>query len=184
MAKTLVTNKQYKTCVDAGACTAAQDDQGATFDGDDQPVIDVDWNQAAAFSKWAGGRLPSEAEWEFAARSAGKDYKYPWGNEEPTCERAVIPGCGSATAPVCSKPAGNTQQGLCDMAGNVWEWVQDRWHKDYSGAPTDGSAWEDSGSARITRGGSWNNNGPVARSAYRQGLDAGRRYYVGLRPAR
>ena len=115
MAKTLVTNKQYQACVQAGACTSPED-EGASFKGDDQPVVGVDWNQAKTFSEWVGGRLPTEAEWEYAARSAGKDWKYPWGDATATCETAVISGCTSnATAPVCSKPAGNTKQGLCDI---------------------------------------------------------------------
>ncbi|MBI5243481.1 MAG: SUMF1/EgtB/PvdO family nonheme iron enzyme, partial [Elusimicrobia bacterium] len=136
MAKSEVTNKQYRACVDAGACTPPSSYVG----GDDQPVVNVDWNQAKKFSEWAGGRLPSEAEWEYAARSAGKDWKYPWGNEEATCAKAVMSegglGCGkSSTWPVCSKSAGNTKQGLCDMAGNVWEWTQDWYHDSYNGAP-------------------------------------------------
>ncbi|NNN06846.1 MAG: formylglycine-generating enzyme family protein, partial [Elusimicrobia bacterium] len=185
MAKTLVTNRQYKACVAAGACTAA-DDQGPAFDGDDQPVVGVDWNQAKAFSKWVGGRLPSEAEWEYAARSAGKDWKYPWGDETATCDNAVIAGCGyNATSPVCSKPKGNTKQGLCDMAGNVWEWVEDKYHDSYKGAPTDGSAWEDAGSFRVVRGGSWLFDAARARSAYRYSDDPGNRGdYLVFRPAR
>jgi formylglycine-generating enzyme required for sulfatase activity len=168
MSKTLVTNKQYQACVKAGACTA-NDDKGQAFDGDDQPVVGVDWNQARAFAKWVGGRLPSEAEWEYAARSAGKDYKYPWGNSDANCDNAVIDGCGwNATAPVCSKPAGNTEQGLCDMAGNVWEWVEDWYHDSYNGAPADGSAWVDpAGSNRVNRGGSWYNVASNARSSNR-----------------
>ncbi len=159
MAKTLVTNKQYKACVDAGVCAATDFDsyyKGAQFLGDDQPVVGLDWNRAKVFSRWAGGRLPTEAEWEYAARSAGKDQKYPWGNEDATCANAVIGGCGyDAPAPVCSKPAGNTEQGLCDMAGNAQEWVEDSYHNSYAGAPTDGSAWEEAGAARVFRGGVW-----------------------------
>ena len=166
MAKTLVTNKQYKACVAAGACTAAGS-LDSKFEGDEQPVVGVDWSQAQTFAEWAGGHLPSEAEWEYAARSGGKNQKYPWGNEEADCTLAVIAGCGDSTAPVCSKPAGNTRQGLCDMAGNAWEWVQDWYHPSYEGAPSDGSAWEDSGVPRVYRGGAWYSAGEYALAAYR-----------------
>jgi len=190
MAKTLVTNKQYKACVAAGACTPATD-YGEKFSGDDHPVVGVDWNQAHAFSSWAGGRLPSEAEWEYAARSAGKDWKYPWGDAEATCDKAVINvggyGCGrNATWPVCSTPAGNTKQGLCDMAGDVWEWVRDWYHDSYKGAPADGSAWEaPAGSGRVYRGGSWGDEAVSARSTVRFGYNPDYRGFgMGFRPAR
>ena len=185
LARTLVTNKQYQACVHAGACTPP-DNYGDNFKGDNQPVVGVDWNQAKAFSEWAGGRLPSESEWEYAARSAGKDWKYPWGDEAATCERAVISGCGKATAPVCSKPAGNTQQGLCDMVGNAWEWVQDWYHRSYDGAPADGSAWENpAGTFRVFRGGAWSFDAEYERSADRGGSPPGNRgYFLGFRPAR
>lgn len=191
MAKTEVTNKQYQACVAAGACTAARD-HGRRFNHDDQPVVGVDWNQAKVFSEWVGGRLPSEAEWEYAARSAGKEKKYPWGDDKPTCERAVMDqggnGCGRHAAwPVCSKPAGNSEQGLCDMAGNVWEWVQDWYYTSYNGAPSDGSAWViPAGSIRVGRGGSWRY---VDAWSFRAGFrcsfvpgDQGR--YMGFRPVR
>jgi formylglycine-generating enzyme required for sulfatase activity len=168
--KTLVTNKQYKACVAAGACTPAHASDGTcyinngggwsqgslpeAFQGDDQPAVCVDWEQAQVFAHWADGRLPTEAEWEYAARGAGRKQAYPWGNEKADCSRAVASGCGiTATAPVCSKPAGSTPQGLCDMAGNAWEWVADGAHDTYAGAPTDGSAW--AGAYRIFRGGAW-----------------------------
>ncbi|MCX5797386.1 MAG: SUMF1/EgtB/PvdO family nonheme iron enzyme [Elusimicrobia bacterium] len=185
MAKTLVTNKQYRACVQAGACTAPMD-EGAGFKGDDQPVVGVDWEQAKTFSEWVGGRLPSEAEWEYAARSAGKDGRYPWGDEEATCARAVIAMCGSATAPVCSRPAGNTKQGLCDMAGNAWEWVQDFYHDSYKGAPADGSAWDvRAGGAHVVRGGSWNSGDPCFTRSPGRDLRPGPNHgYLGFRPAR
>ena len=151
----------------------------------------VNWAQAEAFAKWAGGRLPSEAEWEYAARSAGKDQKYPWGNDNATCKKAVISdggdGCGKeSTWPVCSKTEGNSEQGLCDMAGNVWEWVQDRYHNTYIGAPTDGSAWESPAvSYRVFRGGSWYDIASNARAAFRGGgSPAIRLNDFGLRPVR
>lgn len=177
MAKTVVTNKQYKACVDAGACTAPTY-QGRQYDGDDKPVVGVEWAQAKAFAAWVGGRLPSEAEWEYAARSAGKDWKYPWGNADPTCDKAVIDICGTtATLPVCSTPAGNTKQGLCDMAGNAWQWVED-WYHLYSGAPNDGSAQEDPGSYRVFRGGSYGCVAALAKASFRGGYKPAFRHGV------
>jgi len=96
-------------------------------------------------------------------------------------------GCGrGSTWPVCSKPNGNTTQGLCDMAGNVWEWVQDWWHNSYDGAPTDGSAWETpTGSFRVDRGGSWFFLARDVRAANRNnGSPGSRNVYVGFRLAR
>ncbi len=128
-----------------------------------QPINCVDWFQADAYCKWAhvGGRLPTEAEWEYAARSGGKEQEYPWGNELPTCATYAIfmettmSGCGAnSTWPVCSKPAGNSSQGACDLTGNVWEWCSD-WFGGYDAVPqTDpsGAAW---GTQRSLRGGSW-----------------------------
>lgn len=154
MAKTEVTNKQYRACVEAGVCASPKNYRDG-FNGDDHPVVGLDWVQAKKFSEWAGGRLPTEAEWEYAARSLGKDRVYAWGDAEPTCSLASFGGCRNETSPVCSTPAGNTEQGLCDMTGNVWEWIQDRYHVGYYDAPTDGSAWEPSGSERMERGGYW-----------------------------
>ncbi|MFI5361390.1 MAG: SUMF1/EgtB/PvdO family nonheme iron enzyme, partial [Elusimicrobiota bacterium] len=187
LSQTLVTNKQYKACVADGACSPAHLSDGKcevwgsaandwilggvpdSFQGDEQPAVCVDWNQAKIFSEWAGGRLPSEAEWEYAARSAGNDWNFPWGNEDATCERAMVRGCGDeAPAPVCSKTAGNTLQGLCDMAGNAWEWVQDSYHESYAGAPADGSAWEVSGLDHVFRGGSFLNPPGLARTTSRR----------------
>ncbi|MFO8070919.1 MAG: formylglycine-generating enzyme family protein [Polyangia bacterium] len=181
MLRSEVTMGQYAACVADGACGEPLPDpyeppdfpdfEGYYTWGDtsktDHPVNGVDWYQAVEFCQWAGGRLPSEAEWEYAARSLGQDRTYPWGEAEPACEYAVMgpagseigPGCGEErTWDVCSKPAGNTDQGLCDMAGNVWEWVQDCYHSDYENAPADGSAWEDEcdqGSDAVARGGGY-----------------------------
>jgi formylglycine-generating enzyme required for sulfatase activity/uncharacterized caspase-like protein len=158
MAKTLVTVAQYKLCVDAGVCEKPDawdcvdveagycvkpSNENSCNWGvpgrENHPIICVNWNMARTFAKWAGGRLPTEAEWEYAARSGGKEQKYPWGDAEPTCNLASIDDCGG-TLPVCSKPAGNTKQGLCDMVGNVWAPVEDQYREFYKGAPGDGSA--------------------------------------------
>jgi formylglycine-generating enzyme required for sulfatase activity len=177
MAKTLVTNKQYKACVKAGVCTAPVS-CGKQFQGDDNPVVCVDWKQAKTFSEWIGGRLPSEAQWEYAARSGGQDWKFPWGDDPATCDLAIMGrtvvgdplrmGCGKHSSwPVCSKPAGNSKQGLCDMAGNASEWVQDWYHDSYAGAPADDNSWDDGGTLRVFRGGGWSDDSWDLRSAGR-----------------
>jgi formylglycine-generating enzyme required for sulfatase activity len=156
--RTEATVCEFAACVAAGSCAAAQCGQS----GDAHPVVCVDWNQSGAFCDWAGGRLCSEAEWEYAARNGSAGNLYPWGDGAPTCDDAVFtdPGVGcsaSGTAPACSKPSGTDAWGLCDLAGNAWEWVGDDWHGSYAGAPADGSAWVDAprGSARVFRGGSF-----------------------------
>ncbi len=126
-----VTVAQYDDCVEEGDCSwpagHGLDCNFGRADRLNHPVNCVDWNQAAAYCKWAGKRLPTEQEWEKAAR--GTDGRpYPWGGEEPRCELAVIRDGGSGcsvhpTWPVCSMTAGNSPYGLCDTAGNVWEWT-------------------------------------------------------------
>ncbi|MBU1430360.1 formylglycine-generating enzyme family protein, partial [Myxococcota bacterium] len=203
--KTEVTVGQYRACVAAGACSEPHwDDEtcfvwtGSTwskgrlpdsFRGEQQPVVCVDWDQAKAFASWAGGRLPSEAEWEYAARSQGQGREYPWGNAQASCSYAVMDdgglGCGQdRTWPVCSKPRGNTEQGVCDMSGNVWEWVADMYSENYSSTPRDGTEHL-SGSERVDRGGGWVSNASGLRAAGRYGFDPGdRRDYLGFRVAR
>ena len=149
-----------------------------------KPVVDVSWEDACVYAQWLSEqtgkpyRLPSEAEWEYAAR-AGTETAYWWGDEIGT-DRANCDGSGSQwsnkqTAPVGSFPA--NLWGLHDTVGNVWEWVQDRWHGNYGNAPADGSAWEEGGGeGRVLRGGSWNRVPRDARSSYRFGLGPGFRF--------
>ncbi len=178
MTKTQVTVAQYNECVTSGECTqpSTEDTRCNWVDKDakaNHPVNCVTWFQAVDFCSWAGGRLPSESEWEYAARSGGRNVMYPWGDQPATCELAVMNdggnGCGTGrTWPVCSKEEGNTSQDLCDMAGNVWEWVQDWYHDDYENAPDDGSAWEDpAGSFRVLRGGGFGYKAYNQRAAVR-----------------
>jgi len=157
MSKTAVTVEQYAECVIKGGCTEPATGDYCNWGKPGRqlhPVNCVDWDQALAYAKFKGARLPSEAEFEYAATSGGRNQKYPWGNEEPTNELAVFNT--NSTMPVCSKPKGNTAQGLCDISGNVWQWMQDKYQDSYKGAPVDGSAFEGTGSHRVIRGGSFN----------------------------
>lgn len=186
IARTEVTRKQYKACVDAGVCKVPRCLWPPPTYPEDQPVVCVDWEHVQLFMDWAGGRLPSEAEWEYAARSRGKSRQYPWGNQAATCQNAVISGCGDEPSPVCSRPAGNTEQGLCDMAGNVEEWVQDWYHGSYEGAPGDASPWQAPKSLeRVGRGGSWNSDAASARVSARDPMEpAYWLSFLGFRPVR
>ena len=183
MMKTEVTVGMYRKCVEAGRCTNPKTGDYYNWGvrgREDHPINGVDWNQAKAFCEFAGGRLPSEAEWEYAAR--GTDGRlYPWGNSFPknngrptgnyadkTAKRTfyhwpIISGYDDGfdkTAPACRFPAGNSPFGLCDMTGNVREWVGDCWNGNYNNAPSDGSIWT-SGNCprRVWRGGDWGSDG-------------------------
>ncbi|MDD2805914.1 MAG: SUMF1/EgtB/PvdO family nonheme iron enzyme [Elusimicrobiales bacterium] len=172
MSKTAVTVEQYAECVINGWCSEPGTRGYCNWGQKDRkyhPVNCVTWDQAARYAEFKskqrgfeGVRLPTEAEWEYAAKSGGRYQKYPWGNEDASCDRAVmansqgVVGCGkNRTLPVCSRPDGNTAQGLCDMAGNVRQWVHDTYRDSYKGAPADGSALEVPGSDRVARGGSF-----------------------------
>ena len=191
MLRAEVSVTQYRRCVDAGSCRSPHWDDGECrvrsgkrwekgtarpeHRRGAQPVVCVSWTQAEDFCRWAGGRLPSEAEWEFAASDGGGRTPYPWGAASPSCSRAVMNdgrrGCGSkGPSPACSRELGGTTSGLCDMAGNVWEWVADCWHPDYRGAPDDGSAWTSGCDERKkpVRGGAWSSGASALRVSERR----------------
>jgi formylglycine-generating enzyme required for sulfatase activity len=143
--------------------------------GNEYPVESVSWEHAKAFvmtlNEKTGGeigfRLPSEAEWEYAARSGGKKERYAGGDD---IDKLAWYKDNSewTTHPVGEKEPNGL--GIYDMSGNVWEWVEDDYQGDYTGAPTDGSAWVDSpgrGSNRVLRGGSWNSQARFCRTSYR-----------------
>jgi eukaryotic-like serine/threonine-protein kinase len=145
-----VTNEQYRLCCEEGGCSSYAGD----YPENDKPAKFVDWFEADAYCQWVGGSLPTEAQWEKAAR--GTDARtYPWGNESPNCYLAQMNNCGGATS-VGSLPDGASPYGAMDMAGNLLEWVAD-WYKwgYYSDSPYENPTGPGGGDARVLRGGSW-----------------------------
>jgi len=145
---------------------------------DDHPIVRVTWDEAKVYCEWAGGRLPTEAEWEYAARGGKDGLKYPWGNEI-TSENANYGGSKwKGTSPVRSYPA--NAWGLYDMAGNVWEWVAD-WYgeKYYATLPSDKPAEDprgpQSGEVRVLRGGSFGDVSRILRASLRNWYAPGNR---------
>jgi formylglycine-generating enzyme required for sulfatase activity len=190
-----VTFDQWDACVAGGGCDNYRPGDAGWGRGT-RPVINVSWQDAQNYVDWlnrmAGTnsyRLLSEAEFEYAAR-AGSPAKYPWGDDigenNANCYGCKSEWDGKQTAPVGSFAA--NAFGLFDMHGNVWQWVEDCWHKDYKGAPKDGASWTcspDNG-RRVMRGGSWYVNNPNdVRSAIR-GWDrsVNRDSYSGFRVGR
>ena len=157
--QTEVTNEQYEKCVAADVCSPPFNPAWGTDDFwagyDTHPVTQVTWEQAAAYAEWAGGRLPTEAEWEKAAR--GDDgRRYPWGDTTPTTQRLNYNREIGDTQPVGSYPDGASPYGALDMAGNVWEWVAD-WYGDeyYATSPRQNPTGPEEGERRVLRGGAY-----------------------------
>ncbi|MGY4303761.1 formylglycine-generating enzyme required for sulfatase activity [Bradyrhizobium sp. USDA 4369] len=176
MGKYPVTVGEWKACVAAGSCAEI------AAGSDDQPVTNASYDDALAYLGWLAKvtgkafRLPTEAEWEYAAR-AGRRSRYWWGDRMRP-GMANCKGCNTASeAADAAQPlkvgsfAANPF-GLFDMGGEVAQWVADNWHKSYKGAPADGSAWLDDGSyARVIRSGSWSNGASDARAGSRDRYD-------------
>jgi Tol biopolymer transport system component len=169
--RTEVTNAQYALCVADGACRASRLANNSGYNGDDYPVAGIPWQDAADYCAWAGGRLPTEAEWEYAARGT-EGAIFPWGDEFE-CAGGNFwdagTGCDDSypePAPVGSFPKGASWCGALDMAGNVWEWVADAYGP-YSAEAQVSPTGPASGSERILRGGSWGYLPAFSRTAYR-----------------
>jgi len=165
MDKVEVTNSMYALCVNAGACRLPfafkSDSRDSYFnnpDFKDYPVVYVGWGEAEAYCKWAGRRLPTEAEWERAAR--GDDFRsYPWGDQPPNADLANVNGFVGDTTLVGSYPGGASPFGVLDMAGNVAEWVNDFYAPNFYSSeavenPT-GPESRETYFSRVVRGGSF-----------------------------
>lgn len=189
--QTEVTNKMYSSCVGAGACEEPPSKKSFMYPKyygnakfDNYPVIYVDWSMAKTYCEWAGRRLPTEAEWEKAARGTDQRF-YPWSNKfdgtrANFCDKSCsLSGANQSfddrfadLAPVGTYSSGASPYGALDMAGNVWEWVND-WYSDayYSVSPFSNPTGPNSGQYRVVRGGSWNYNDDDLRTSSRIGSD-------------
>ena len=168
MSKTEITVGQYKRYCEA---TGEKMRDAPYFNKGwsklDHPIVNVSWADAKRYCAWAGVRLPTEAEWEYAARGGLKGKKYPWGDEfdGSKCANLVSPNGLSGTVSVGSYAANG--YGLHDMSGNVWEWCSD-WYSVYNPSDTNNPHGSTSGAVRVLRGGSWDDATPDNfRCAYR-----------------
>jgi formylglycine-generating enzyme required for sulfatase activity len=185
-----VTVGEWQACVDAGACASMPGMQNVTASS---PVHNVNWNEVQDYLEWLSGetgktyRLPTEAEWEYAARGGTKT-RYWWG-EAVGARNANCEDCGGSwdrKTPAAIGSFAANPFGLHDMNGGVMEWVADCWNQDYDGAPADGSArLSGECTQRVLRGGSWRNDQSYATVSSRLSYDAAVRYYTnGFRVAR
>ena len=186
-----VTVREWNACVEAGACPRVA--QYAS-PNPKAPIRDVSWDDAQQYLKWLSTtsgnlyRLPSEAEWEYAARG-GTSGRFWWG-DHMTTGKANCKDCGppwQIDEPADTGSFAPNPYGLYDMNGSVWEWVQDCWHNSFHQAPSDAVAWDDQPncSARVIRGGSWRDSAAYMVSSTRSSEEASARQSLnGFRVAR
>lgn len=165
--RTPVTNAQYRAFMEATGAAEPRYMRDPHFNGEDQPVVGVTWHEANAYAAWCGKKLPTEAQWEFAARGPD-NRKYPWGNEPPQSTRCNSGDFVGVTTQVRMYEEGQTPDGVLDMAGNVYEWTLDPF------APYDpelrGQAIETDEPRRAVRGGCWHSGPKDLRTSHRTGL--------------
>jgi formylglycine-generating enzyme required for sulfatase activity len=173
-----VTNAQYNLCVNMGECRKSRYANNPGYNGDSYPVVGVTWGDAVDYCTWVGGSLPTEAEWEYAAKGPS-GFIYPWGNEfngklanfcDVNCEESwadkTVDDGFEESAPVGSYPGGASWVGVLDLAGNVWEWTWD-WCDVYSSYPQNNPTGPEDGTCKILRGGAWASPPTGIRTAYR-----------------
>ncbi len=179
------TNVLYKRFMDATGRAAPAYWSDSNFNGSSQPVVGVSWDDADAYCKWAGKRLPTEAEWEKAARGTdGRDY--PWGNQWESFRANSLESKPGKPTPVGSYPEGVSPYGAHDMAGNASEWVAD-WYDEnyYKTSPARNPQGPGSGEERGLHRGSWIDRLIGLRAAYRQSAPPDNRDdWIGFRCAR
>jgi formylglycine-generating enzyme required for sulfatase activity len=186
-----VTNRQYAQCVKAGICNPSDEQRYEAKADPLEPVVAISWFDANTFCTWLDARLPTEAQWEKAARGGLTGKLYSWGDEEPTCDAGASNGanfrtdaCGYYLEPVGTY-AGNGY-GLYDMAGNVWEWTADWYDPNYYEVRENSNPFGPFESVtKVLRGGSWNYSGLALRVSDRFDFNPDLRYdYVGFRCAK
>jgi formylglycine-generating enzyme required for sulfatase activity len=171
--KTEVTNAIYANCVQDGKCSRPSDaDHYNNSNYTNHPVVYVSWDDARAYCEWADRRLPTEAEWEKAARGEENVPAYPWGDEAPNNDLLNYNSVVGDTTEVGKYTDGASPYGALDMAGNVWEWVAD-WYSDtyYARSPTSNPLGPELSQYRVLRGGALLNNDYGVRSANRFSLN-------------
>ena len=189
-----VTNALYREFMDATGHKAPKYWKDSNFNATNCPVVGVTWHDAKAYAEWAGKRLPTEAEWEKAARGGLGAKKYPWGDSDPDGSQCNFADKSSGyswsdkrvddgykyTSPVSSYPPNG--YGLYDMAGNVWEWCADWYDKEYyASSPRRNPTGPNSGKYRVLRGGSRGSTPNFLRTAARRNYNPSFSSYYGIR---